>query len=223
MPQPYAPDATDLFHFLELPGDTVSAAQQRFLEPVINAALRDFEGEAGCGRKMLAPATATERTFDPPTFWDGTCSELRVPDMASGGTVVVVFQPRGSTAETLTFGTHYHLEPQSASDTGKPYESILFYRRFGLEPLPMSLMRSLKITARWGYAITFPDDAWLAVLSRAAQQLYPAGRLANTGGILSWKNKDRQVEYGVEITKDHLSRLQLTYDTAVQAYRRSWF
>jgi hypothetical protein len=223
MPQPYAPTAADLFHFLELPGDTVSDAQRRFLEPFINAALNDFEGEAGCGRKMLAPATGVQRTFSPPTSWDGSRSELWVPDMASGGTVTVAYQPTGSTSETLTAGTDYHLEPQSASDTGKPYTSLVFYRRFGLEPLSSSLLKALKVTARWGYSVTFPDDAWIAVLSRAALKMYPAGRLANTGGLLGWTHGDRKVDYGITTAKDTLSQWAADYDAAVTKYRRDLF
>lgn len=185
------PTGEDLQAFLEGNGFELSAALISLLEGAAAAAATDFGRAAE--RVMLAEATATARTFDPPT---GPHGKLWVDDLAAAPTLVE-YVPAGSTAVTLTLAEDYWLKPDNALAKGQPLTQLQFRRRWSL-PLAPSLLQSLRVTGRWGYGTRLPADVWQAELMRGAYNVWAQMTFSETGGLLGWKNADRSEDYGVE-------------------------
>ena len=213
----YWPTSEDLNNFLSAAGLTVSTSLELFLDTAVSAARRDFEGPAGADRKMLGDTSDVARRYDPPT--DGQ-SLLFIADLAS--LTSVVYQPDGSSAETLTQNTDFWLEPyeaQSDSNRPAPYTRIRFARRW-LQPLGTTLRRSIIITGKWGYATTLPDDVWLACLARAGWHLHATLAQSTSGGLVRWSDADASEQFGdspLQALKDGWDGM---FRTVAHSYRR---
>src|SRR5687767_1991754 len=157
------PTATDVQAVLTAAGialgtlDTTTAAA---------AGVTDFERRVG--RKMLAPAGTLTRYYPPPTNREGYLDLGR--DLAA--CTSVQYQPEGATAETLALDTDYWLLPLNArsDDPARPWTGIQLARRWTETPgpeQPAALHRALRVTGRWGYDTTIPEDVWLPMVYRA--------------------------------------------------------
>lgn len=214
------PAGADLEAFLEGTGITVGATLSPLLEAAVQGATAEFEG--AIQRRLLAGPLDSIRYFDPPVNRDGLlhlAAAGRDGELASFTSVV--YQPQGSTAETLTQGTDYVLEERNALTQGHAYSRVRFgsYRRWG-SPQSLAYRGALQITGRWGAMLTFPLDAWQAILCYAALSMFPPARYNATGGVLDWKEDDVAEGYGIEVTKDLLTGWQMVYKSAVLRYRR---
>lgn len=215
----YYPTSASLWRYLEGHGLTVSTAGFRpLLASMAAAGVADFERRAN--RKLLAGTTDIQKRFDPPTAWiDGQC-ELFIPDLVS--LTSLVYTPTNGTSTTLTEGTDFDLLPSDATDADalRPFTSIAFYNRRWTNPLAPSLRRSLYLTGKWGYASAVPADAYEGMLAGAAVSLWTSIRHTSTGGILSWSDGDRKVDYGVETWRNLVSQWEALRDRAVMNYRK---
>lgn len=215
MPHANYPTAEDLAQYLQDQGvtDTVSLLR---MPQAIGASISAF-GRA-VDRKMLADTVASARTFTPPTTRDGL---LFLPDFVELESIV--YQPAGSTSETFALATDYTLQPIGAlTGTGDyaPYSAIAF-RRFWPQPMNGDLQNSLTITAKWGYAVQLPDDAWEAMLARAAARLVIPLGVAATGGVRSYEEAGVTEQYGTQgLYGGLVDNLNDIWGEAVQRYRR---
>ncbi len=222
MGQAAYPTAVDLSSFLTGAGVATGVVAGLDLATAVAAARIAFERASG--RVMLAGASATERRFDPPTnrervVWLGDGG--RNGDLAS--LTSVVYQPEGATAETWTQNTDFELLPENAlhaSDDPVQPATMLRCTRLWSSPLPLSLRRSLKITGRWGYGLTIPEDAWAAMRYRAASLVLPQVRQASTGGLTRIQMGSSVQEYGRGGWDSLQSGWDAAYQEAVMAYRQ---
>lgn len=214
MPYSAYPTEADLARFLQVPmSGTVPEAVSAFLASQVGAARADLEQE--CNRTFLAPTTAVTRYYDPPT------DRARVLFMDDFATVTgIVYQPTGSNAETLTAGVDYVLEPRNGPSEGRPYTQVRFLNRGWMLPLNSALYGSLAITGRRGYATTLPDNVWLAILTRAAANLWQAYRAGITQGVLGFTEGDLKIDFGVEPGKAMTESWQAQYAAVVAQYQR---
>lgn len=210
------PTATDVANVLTAAGITVGT-----LDTTTAAAAGVTEFERRVGRKMLAPAGEQTRYFAPPTNREGYL-DLR-GDLATCS--AVTYQPEGASAETLTLNTDYWLLPVSArsDDPARPWTGIELARRWVERPgpeMPQALHRAVRVTGRWGFDTSIPEDAWLAMVYRAVALLSPqAGTALSTGYV-------RYAEAGVEKLWGEAAYLELRrtgeqwFEEAVKRYRR---
>jgi hypothetical protein len=212
------PTASDLAGYLTDQGisDTVGSGR---LEQAISSAIAAFE--KAVDRKMVADPVAVARTFSPPTDRAGL---LFLPDFISLASIV--YAPQNSTPQTFVLTTDYTLQPVGAltgSGDYAPYSAISF-TRFWPQPMWPALANSLTITARWGYAASMPDDAWEAILGRAAGRLLAhlgVTGIGGTGGVTSRSGGGESVTYAAPGRYDAMSGvLEQNWNDAVQRYRR---
>jgi hypothetical protein len=206
------PTADDLEDFLTGLGLTLSAAQQALLESAIDAGIQQFEGAGGVDRRMLA-ADET-RYYDPPLT---AGSLLLIDDFAAVDSVV--YRPLNTDPTTLTLNLDYWLEPQNAPAKGKPYQ-LLRFRRSWHAPLPSGLRRSIEVAGDCGYATSIPAAARMGMLAAGALQLWTQITHAATGGLLSWKEKDRSEDYGVFPWTRLVDGWNAQYSSAVKTFKR---
>jgi len=163
MGQSAYPTAAQLTTFLSGAGVTMAADFDE--TAAVNGAADEFERRIR--RILLAPAGAVNRRYDPPV----TPSNVLVLDRDLATVTSVVYQPEGGSAETLVRDTDFWLLGNPGDVEVEPFAvswwGVRFLRRWSL-PLGGAVYRSLRITGRWGYATTIPDDAWQAILELAA-------------------------------------------------------
>lgn len=180
------PTAADLEAYLEGAGYTVTG-----LDLATAAEAGRLAFERSTGRKMLADALASTRGFNPPL---NDASYVPIDELAVAPTAVA-FQPLGGTSTPLTLDTDYQLEPPNASAIGHPYVGL----RLGspsLSPLRFTSHGAIRVTGRWGYGVTIPEDAWLAMVELGARTLMP--QLQQTlvaGGVKRERQGTMEVEY----------------------------
>jgi hypothetical protein len=210
------PTATRLQSFIEAGGITLTSAQLANLPLAVDAAKADFE--KAVGGNMLASATASARTFSPPTNAQG----ILYIDWLAANPTSVSYQPEDSTAEALVITTDYYVEPPNALAKGLPISRLRFKRRW-TAPLGDTLRNSLTITGKWGYGsstVGIPADAYQAMLARGAWLLWEQITREETGGRESVKEDDVAETFGVQAqtnARDHWGNI---YDAAVRKYRR---
>ena len=189
------PTGSDLKDYLEGAGLTVATALENILDGAATAGRQSLERAAN--RVFLADAADQTRTYDPPTDIE---SRLFIDDVAS--LTKVEYQPLNATVDLLTENEDFFTYPENAVLKGEPILWLEFRRRRWRSPHTVGLRRSIKVTGQFGYATKsgggFPEDAFDAMLARAAWLRWGQVSLAATGGVLSWRQADVQVDYGVE-------------------------
>lgn len=210
MPQADYPTAADLTAFIESGGLTADAA---LVDAAIGAGIAAFEEEVG--RKMLAGAAET-RYFDPPQTRDGI---LTLDDDLATAPSAVSYQPQGASPQALVALTDYILLPDNAFARGKPVTRIRFLKRWWA-PYGWGLLRSLSITARFGYGTEIPDDAWFAMLVGGVRWLVDMQVIAITGFVQSRKEADVDESYGGALKKDLMDSWNSLFMRAVADYTK---
>lgn len=156
----------------------------------------DFE--TAVNQVMLATAD-TVRYYDPPGNRDGFL-DLRAP-LANITSVVYL----GQTLVVGTVGTNtgeYWPMPYNAPQESKPYRYLRFWRRWW-EPITSPNFQQIVITGRWGYGANagggnwgIPENAWDAMIRRAAWKLLPAIQHGIAHGLISWTEAGVTEQYG---------------------------
>lgn len=153
MPRTSYPVAADLQAALE-EAQLFDAGLAGSLELACEVAAETWEHECDWG-PFLAKADETTRHFN-----------VRASDVVrfEGGLVDV---PSSVVCDgvALVEGETFWMEPEAASEWGKPYTQMRFARRI------QTGARGLVVTGFWGYCRELPPDVWNAVLSRAALEL----------------------------------------------------
>lgn len=207
------PTADDILALLESAGLTPSDALQDFLEDAAEAGWREFETRTGI-RPFLA-GTAAVRYFDPPT----RSREFVLP-VPLAALTSIAYTPTGSSAVTLTLGTDFTVYPLNYAAESRPITRLRFATHRWQDPLSIAFRGSLAITGQWGWGVTIPGDAWLAMAALGGLHVLAMQSQAQTGGIVRWSEKDRSEQYSA----DPLETLQTEWngrvDRAVQSYRR---
>ncbi len=171
------PTATDLTQYLTAAGTPVPAGLD--LASIAAAAVDEFERRAG--RRMLREAADAVRRFDPPADRDGWLDlEADLCTLTS-----VEYQPAGAAPVALAEGSDFRTLSRNPGVAPEPLTEpivALILARMWLAPLRMPEGGSIRVTGRWGYAVAIPDDAWWAMLVRAAGLAAPAATSARAWG-----------------------------------------
>lgn len=177
-------------------GFTVSTALEGLLETAAAAGRQDVE--RACDQTFAADSAATLRRFDPPTFYETGGVLLRLGRGLAAAPSAVTYTPRGSSATTWVEGTDYELLPFNALADGEPYRELLIINGIRWsDPLPAVLRGAIRITGRWGWP-ALPSNIYEAMISRGLSRHWSDLVMAETGGLLSWKEGDVSEDYGVE-------------------------
>jgi hypothetical protein len=187
-------------------GDSLAAAA---LAGVIAA----FERGTGW-RPLLKDTVDASRYFDTPcpgTF--GCVLELRhglqtLTELKCG----VGFDGTGGTV--MTQGEGFLLEPSDGGIDGRPYTQVRFIQYpFG------NLVRSIKITGKWGYCDDVPDDISQAIIRKAASDV--CKDLSLTSETMS-RIKEGPVEYQFLADQDS-TRVSREWDRVISRHMRVTF
>jgi hypothetical protein len=212
VPHDAYPSGDDLAAFLSEFG--VEVTNTAALDTLAAAGVATFE--AAVGRVMLAGEERTD-TFDPPT--DGLLdlsADLAAPPTS------ITYQPYTSTPQSFVIAQDYSLLPQNALARGKPIERIRLSRAW-CQPYGFGQVDSIAVTGLWGYGLTIPDDAWLAMLSAGASAFFDKGSLGGGGAIKSWKEGNSSATYA-EVTAADRAALKQAFliDTpaVIATYRK---
>lgn len=190
MPHPSWPNAGDLRKFLGTTGadaDTLAALDCALGDAAAAAQARI---ERATDVRFVADANASVRYYAAPQ----NTNVLQIHECIS--VTSVVYQPVGSTAQTLTLNDDYFLQPDNYAALGEPIMAIVFPGRRWSSPLTGPLLRAIQVTARWGRGTTLPGDVWMAALQSGALWLWSNYQMAFTGGLESYKEADVSEEYG---------------------------
>ncbi len=223
MPHEAYPDSSDLGLLLTAGGVSLDSA---IVENAVAAGIESFERDIG--RVMMVPFSdemepaqiATTRRFTPPS----NTNELDLigdllPDENDG--ITVEFTPLNSTPTTWTEGVDYWLLDEDAQDRNRPYTRLLVRQGF-FYPFPPSYRRSIYVTGLWGYGLTIPDDAWLAMLYSSMLWLIDVGALAETGLVFrsGWKEAVDSETFSAAGINDRVASWRGLRESAVASYRR---
>lgn len=218
MGQPAYPTGSDIAAYLADFGVTVPVTAS--LEVFAVAGRQAFENAAG--RVMLA-GDPEARLYDPP-------AEPLLDLMADLAEITsVTYQPEGAPEAVFTYPADYRPMPQNAAAQGRPWQWLDFRRMWWI-PRPDSLRGAISILGRWGYGLTIPEDAWLAMLAAGAAPLWDkaaAASLAAGGGgpLKSWREGNASEEYAT-VTADQTAALKTTFlanfPATVAAYRKDY-
>lgn len=187
----------------------------------VAAAQKLFERQTGWQPFLADPADVT-RSFDPPGTQGGpwTSGGERALFLNAGLLAVTSLKTNVSTTyagDLLTIDEDYWLEPTEAAIVGTPYTEVRFVSRQWGGP------HSIQITGRWGYASTLPEDAWDAILKKAASLCVPELTLQISRGIVSFTDMKTQVVYSNSTAKPFQFEQQsweAAWDLATLMYRR---
>ena len=140
--------------------------------------------------------------------------ELWVDEMADEPTLVEVAETgqvdnsTGSGGDYTTYAaSEYFLLPENADKKGIPYEVIELDRLYGTKTVWYRYPRSVKITAKFGYAITVPETIAEATIIQAGswfkrgQQGFMQNSAQTRFGQLQYKQLDPDV---LEIVKHYM-------------------
>jgi hypothetical protein len=119
--------------------------------------------------------------------------------------------PQAGTAQVVE--DDYWLLPDDAPLKNRPYTQVEF------ATCQWGEARSIRITGKWGYCETIPEDAWQAILQYGALLAAPdlAGQL--TGGLLEWTEEAHE-RYAEKPLAHWIDQWQKTFDRAVARYQR---
>jgi hypothetical protein len=177
------------------------------LQDYIDAALEEFEDRTGF-RPFLQGSSAAWR-FDPPEF--GQRLELRagyteITEVRTG------LSATNATGTVLTVEEDYILLPYDARARNRPFTAIQFLASTGTGD------KSIKVTGKKGFHNEIAEDAWLAVLGRAA--VLAVEDLTSSGGEASRiKQGQVEIQYG-EDGGSILSKWNDRFDCTVGRYQR---
>jgi hypothetical protein len=210
------PTGQDILAYLEAASLVVSTALSEQLDTAAEAGRLDFEQRTD-RLPFLAGGTDVTRRFDPPR---GQRLWLK-PDLAV--LTSITYQPGGASAETLTLDQDFSLLPFNAVTDEQPFEAVDFtpWRGFGAWASSYPQYRgSLRITGRWGYQTTLPENAWLAILAAGSLSLLPQLSFGLTSGLVEWHEKDRGERYGADPLSSLAAGWQASLNRTVAFYRR---
>lgn len=178
------------------------------LSRAVAAGVQAFEHAVG--RRMLAE-TGT-RNYDPPT--SGRESFLPFGADLWGTPTSVTFN-----GTALTLNTDYRCFPENADQSGKPFTALRFARVW-YAPLNTAHWGAIAVTGKWGYGASIPEDAYEAMLCRAAYLVLPQLTHNLTGGFTSFHEDDVSEDYGGNPLDYLRKQWNDTYNHTVRRYKR---
>lgn len=207
MPLSTYPTLDDVSEILTEAGVTLPSSGR--MARALDAATQRFEDLTG--RHPMLAQGATTRHYSPP---DGPNGILFVDDLVS--VTSVLYSPPNGAAQTLVLGQDFSLAPRNAPVKKLPYDRIEFRRRW-TQPIGVRYQESLAITGWFGYGLTFPPDAYEAMVYDACASLMPSLNRALSGGIKSIREGSDGVTYALGDTGDQWAQ---QYADTVAKYRR---
>jgi hypothetical protein len=172
---------------------TIASGFTTQLEEWISAAERYIDQMTG--RSFVADAVASARLFD-----GNDAPLLLIDDCVAVTKVEVGNDPYGSSfAEILAIGSNrYFTQPNNHAEIGVPIRKLLLTAQTWVGGV-----QNHRITAKWGYSATAPEDIKWAATVLAAGICLP-GLTGNIGGISSEKIGNYAVTYSNDNQKaDH--------------------
>lgn len=211
------PTAAELSTVLTNAGITVGSLDT---QSAVDAARVEFERRVG--RRMLAGSSLT-RYYAPPANDEGYLDLGR--DLVTCTAVKIAYE--GASEETLTLDTDYWLLPRNArADTpARPWTGIELARRWWAAApsdaaMRASWHRAVRVTGTWGYDATIPEDAWLAMLHRAAALVAPQAGSALNDGRTQYTDAGVQTSWGTAPYLELRRTGDMWFEAAVKRYRR---
>jgi hypothetical protein len=162
---------------------------------LITRASRLIDKATGREDGAYEAATATIRYFD-----GSGGREMWVNEMAAAPTAVAVDEV-GDFTYTAWASSDYLLWPYNAAAMGRPYQRLDIDQLNGDKVLWYRFPKSVKITAKWGYSTTVPEDIKQAVViqvirwfKRSQQSYQDAGAIVDLGQLRYVKQLDPDVQ-----------------------------
>lgn len=226
MPRSAYPDSNDCEAILRAQGlfsssDLASIILDLDLEGKAAAAAAEWERCTGWV-PFLGDTVDATRYFDPPG------PNQRLPGALGGGYLLTLPETgllsltsihsgfsSASAGTALVSEDDYRLRPLNAGVSTRPYTEIEF-----LGAPSWGFGRSLRIIGKFGYATTVPEDAWAAILYRAAGYALPEIRERVTGGLVEWKEAEVSERYGEKFLSGSAEAWDLRWKRATDRFKR---
>ncbi|BDI29405.1 hypothetical protein CCAX7_14560 [Capsulimonas corticalis] len=183
----------------------------------IDSAIREWEKKTRWF-PFLAGASST-RVFDPPgprqhqAALGGIRGGGRVLDLRGG---LISLDSLIMNGQNYTQGIQFWMRPDNADLQGEPFQEIEFFT-----PI-MGPPQCIHVMGRWGYCAQVPEDAWQAILQKAAYESKPEVEFSITNGVA----KVDDVTYAsgsVSPLSAQAEQWKLKFETTAEDYRRSEF
>lgn len=170
---------------------------------------------------FLKDASDVTRYFDPPgpesrlenQFYRGGGKLLQLEaGLLSCTSISLGVNADNPNGDAMDLQRQLRLMPQNAAARGKPYTWIEFF--FPVYGSP----GSLKIVGKWGYSAQVPEDAWQAVLKKAAAMSTPAVIQALSDGLAAWSEGDASEKYSPIDLETSATRWDNEVDACILRY-----
>lgn len=206
------PTGIDLWNYLQsskLINDSISIDSSSIdPEQAINSAINEWENDTNY-IPFLAESVDSTLYYNPPGTeiqasqpyavgglynnwgWMGGSQRLFLnTGYVSVTSITRGLTPTNSTGTVLTADRDYWLYPVNAPNTSTPYRYIEFaITAYGVP-------KSIKIIGTRGYSNIVPDDAWNAIIYKAAREVLPALEIQLTHGLSKIKQGPLELSYG---------------------------
>lgn len=177
MPNNYC-DADDIKAVM--PDQSWTTAYDALLNVYATRASREFDRATNRHPGAYAVTTASDRYFT------GSGGLYLYPgEMAEAPSAVAVAETGElSTLTSWNTASDYLPTPYNAADEGQPYTGLEIDAHNGSKSQWYAFPKAVKVSAKWGYAATVPDEVQQAVITMAAR-LFKRGQqgFQDTGAI----------------------------------------
>ena len=209
---PY-PDSDALETFLGcIPGFEIPAE----FDPrrAIAAAIRDWERETGWSPFIKDAVDRTE-WYDPPRAGSFGCILDLRKGLLSSTSIVIGCQPDGTGGTVAVNSVDFLYGPYDGGLSENPYTELRFLR------VPYGGPRSIKIVGRFGYADDCPEDAYQAILFRAAAMALPIAG-GPSGSMRRVKQGPVEYEFDTTAGRDTRTLFMNEFSAAASDRRGAW-
>lgn len=104
-------------------------------------------------------------------YFDGSGTTEQMIDELSTTPTTVAVDESGSRTYTSWASTQYDLWPYNADQFGQPYIALKVNYLTGDKDVFYAYPKSVKITGKWGYSTSVPDDVHEATITQVARHL----------------------------------------------------
>lgn len=216
------PDASDILLYANNSGIAVTNSDIAVAERSVHGIVAEFERRTRW-YPFLSTGEDETRLFDAPF---GEILDLDAGLISASSLAVA--------GQAYEAGVNYWLQPNNASQQGRPYTVIDFnpmrengyFRQYGQYGYGPGMLfygagrQTISITGIWGYALAVPFDVAQAVIGKALTQVLRFAGMRLSGGVQKWSTTDASETYGDSPYQGAMTMMNADFDAAVTRYRR---
>ncbi len=201
MPYDHIPYDDEVKSLLE--GSGIDVPCELNLDGYVASAMRDFEKRTGY-KPFLMDESFVDRFYDPPRPSSSGQTLFLDAGLIEVESVTVGYAGPGTGTELIK-DQDFFLQDYNAAAEERPYEMIEFSRTvlsrsdfYYVRPV-VGATKSIKVSGKWGYWSTIPDDVYKALIRGAASLALTDLKQGLASGLVEYAEDDVKERYSVEL------------------------